>query len=163
VKNTEPIDDTDRKILERLKKNARESISDTAKGVPLSESAVRKRIKRMEDAGVIGGYTVAVRNAALEETVEAYIELSFDGKADVHSELGEFIKRPEVREAITIAGDLDALLRVRVKTTAELGRLAMDLRGHERVTKTRTLIALDRWWHGAPLIDNSTTEADSSA
>lgn len=149
VSDEHRLDDLDRRILDRLKLNGREPAASIAKQVSLSAAAVQRRIDRLETRGIIKGFTVAINYDKLESSVDAYIELSFDGKADVTAALGELIKRPDVREAITIAGDPDALLRVRVRSPAELGRLAMELRKHELVLGTKTLVVIGRWWHGA--------------
>jgi len=105
------LDDLDRAILERLKRNGREPASKIAKRVNLSAAAVQRRIDRLEERGVIKGYTAAINYDKVEASVDAYIELSFDGKADVTATLGRIAERPEVREAITIAGDSDALVQ----------------------------------------------------
>lgn len=160
MRGTKRLDDTDFAILDRLKLDGRESATSIASHVNLSPAAVQRRIDRLEKTGVIKGYTVAVNSDKIESSVDAYIELSFDGRTDVTAALGEMIKRSEVREAITIAGDPDALLRVRVRTTAELGRLAMDLRKHEQVLGTKIRVVVGRWWHGSL---RSTSAAEESA
>jgi Lrp/AsnC family transcriptional regulator, leucine-responsive regulatory protein len=143
------LDDVDRQILDLLRRNARQSAAEVAKHVSLTGSAVRRRISALEQSGVIAGYTVAIDHDKLDASVEAYVELTLDGAADVHEFLHDAIKRPEVREAMTIAGDLDALLRVRVRTTPELRKLVMDLRRSGPVRGSKTRIVIGRWWHGA--------------
>ncbi|MCD6276263.1 MAG: Lrp/AsnC family transcriptional regulator [Thermoplasmata archaeon] len=54
------MDDRDRKILEILLKDSRTSYSDIAKLLGISDTAVRKRIKNLEDMGIIRGYTISV-------------------------------------------------------------------------------------------------------
>ncbi len=145
----EPVDDIDRRILDCLRTNARASAADIASRVNLTDSAVRRRIASLEKSGVITGYTVAINHDLVGGSVEAYIELSFAGNADVHAILAEAMRRPQVREAMTIAGDLDALLRVRVRNLAELREIVMALRTSGPVTGSRTRIVLGRWWHGS--------------
>jgi Lrp/AsnC family transcriptional regulator, leucine-responsive regulatory protein len=149
VTTPDPVDDVDRRILDCLRMNARESAADIAKRVNLTPSAVRRRIAGLEKAGVITGYTVAINHDLVGASVEAYIELSFAGNADVHSILADAMRRPQVREAMTIAGDLDALLRVRVRNLAELREIVMALRTSGPVTGSRTRVVLGRWWHGS--------------
>jgi Lrp/AsnC family leucine-responsive transcriptional regulator len=146
----EPLDEIDRSILDRLRVNARERSEAIGKHVNLTASAVRRRIARLEQRRVISGYTVAIDHDRLgSSSIEAYIELSFVGNADVHAILQDAIGRPEVREAMTIAGDTDALLRVRVGDLAQLRQVITELRTSGPVTGSKTRIVLGRWWHGS--------------
>jgi DNA-binding Lrp family transcriptional regulator len=149
VSGPEPLDDIDLAILERLRRNAREPAAAIAKHVNLTAGAVGRRITRLEKRGVISGYTIAINHDMIGSTIEAYIELTFVGNADVHAILADAIERPEVREAMTIDGDTDALLRVRVRNMKELRQAIMDLRTSGPVTGSKTRIVLGRWWHGS--------------
>jgi DNA-binding Lrp family transcriptional regulator len=142
-------DDVDRLILDRLRENAREPAAAIADHVNLDPSAVRRRIAAMEKSGVIVGYRVAIDHDRLDTSVEAYVELSFPGEVDVHAVLADAIERPEVREAMTIAGDPDALVRLRVRNLQELREVVRDLRAELGVTGSRTKIVIGRWWHGS--------------
>lgn len=143
------LDDSDREILECLRANARESSAAIAQRVSLSPPAVRRRITRLEEIGVISGYTVAINHDLIGSSIEAYIELSFAGDANVHAVLANAMERTEVREAMTMAGEPDALLRVRVNNLAHLRQIVMDLRTSGPVNGSRTMIVLGRWWHGS--------------
>jgi Lrp/AsnC family leucine-responsive transcriptional regulator len=149
VTESEPPDDVDQEILDLLRRNARLSAAEIARRVNLTDSAVRRRISNLEKDGTIAGYTIAVDHDKVGPTVEAYIELVFAGNTNVHTFLREAIKRPEVREAMTITGEADALLRVRVKQLPELRNLVMDLRTSGPVQGSNTRVVMGRWWHGA--------------
>lgn len=144
------LDDIDRAIIDRLRSNAREPAASIAKDVRITAGAVRRRINRLEKRGVIAGYTVSLDHDKTGTNVEAYIELSFAGGEDVHAILaGATEWRPQVREAMVIAGEPDAIVRVRVSSLTELRELVMDLRRAWPVTATRTRIVIGRWWHGS--------------
>ena len=145
----ETLDDSDREILKCLRANAREPSAAIAQRVNLSAAAVRRRIARLEEIGVISGYTVAINNDLLGSSIEAYVELSFAGDADVHAILEKAMERPEVREAMTMAGDPDALLRVRVNNVTQLREIVIQLRTSGPILRSRTMIVLGRWWHGS--------------
>jgi Lrp/AsnC family transcriptional regulator, leucine-responsive regulatory protein len=85
VTAAEPLDDIDRRILDRLRQNAREPAASTAKSVNLTASAVRRRIARLERSGVIDRYTVSIKHDELGASIEAFVEPSFAGDADVHT------------------------------------------------------------------------------
>jgi Lrp/AsnC family leucine-responsive transcriptional regulator len=121
-----------------------------ASHVDLTASAVRRRIARLESSGVIDRYTIGINHDKIGASVEAYVELSFGGNADVHEILKTAMRRKEVREAMTIAGDLDALVRLRVRDLPELRKAVTRLRASEQVTSSKTRVVVGRWWHGSP-------------
>ena len=84
------MDKIDYKILNMLKKNGRETASDISKSIHLSVSAVLERIKKMEEAGIIQGYTVMVDSRALGNDVTALMEISLEHPR-FHDVFTEFI------------------------------------------------------------------------
>jgi Lrp/AsnC family leucine-responsive transcriptional regulator len=145
----EPLDDIDRRILDHLLRNAREPASSIAKDVNLTASAVRRRIARLERGGVIDRYTVSIKHDELGASIEAFVELSFAGDANVHTILKHLMQRPEVREAMTITGPTDALVRIRVRDLPHLREVVMDLRTSGQVIACQTRVILGRYWHGS--------------
>lgn len=123
------LDKFDIAILEALQKDARLSLQELGKQVGLTASPCWTRIRRMEDAGVIEGYSVRVNpdKVGLSETVILHVTL------DSHSDeaLFEFGKAlediPEVLEAYLVSGDYDYYIRVAVEGT----------RGYERFLRER--------------------------
>jgi Lrp/AsnC family leucine-responsive transcriptional regulator len=135
------IDDIDRRILEQLQRDGREPAARIGRLVNLSPAAVRKRIDRLRAQGVIRGFTVVLDHAS----VHAYVEVTFDGGVDVPVLLRDAVNQDRrIREASTIAGDPDAILRVRVKDNEELRDIVTWLRRHYPITRTKALVALDR-------------------
>jgi DNA-binding Lrp family transcriptional regulator len=113
--------------------------------VNLSPAPVKRRIDRLEQLGVITGYIVSVDDALIGPTIEAFTELRFAGDADIDEILGAVEQIPEIREVFTMAGDPDALLRIRVNDVEHLKAVVNRLRRTGRVTGTKTLMVLDRW------------------
>ncbi|GAA0533069.1 AsnC family transcriptional regulator [Saccharopolyspora subtropica] len=142
------LDATDREILELLREDARRTLSDIATRVTLSTAAVKRRIDRMQELGVILGYTVQVDHAKLGWGVEAFIELRFLGTSGVDEIIQTTTRMPEAQAVFTIAGDPDALVWLRVRDMAHLQRTIDEIRRSHRVTSTKTLIALDSWMRG---------------
>ena len=118
------LDKFDLAILEALQKDARISLQELGKQVGLTSSPCWNRIKRMEDAGVIEGYSVRINpeKIGLAETVILHITI------DSHSDeaLFEFGKAleeiPEVLEAFLVSGDYDYYIRVAVEGTRDYER-----------------------------------------
>jgi DNA-binding Lrp family transcriptional regulator len=147
------LDEIDWAIIDRLRDNARESAADIAKAseVQLTESAVRRRITRLRDTGVITGFHVALNHDKTTPfAVEAYIELSFEVGANIQSTIDVAMNLREVRDAMMLAGETDALLRVRADDLKSLREIVMALRKSAPVTRTVTRIVLERWWYGSP-------------
>ena len=123
------LDKFDISILEALQKDARLSLQDLGKIVGLTASPCWTRVKRLEDAGVIEGYTVSLspEKLGLPETVILHVSL------DSHSDeaLFEFGRAlediPEVLEAFLVSGDYDYYIRVAVE----------DTRGYERFLREK--------------------------
>lgn len=140
-----PLDETDRRILDLLSEDARRTIADIATQVSLSPAPVKRRLDRLERAGVITGYTVLLDHAKIGPMIDAFTELRFAGNADVDEIIAAVKQLPEVREIFTTAGDPDALIRIRVEDVAHLKRVVNGLRQSGRVTGTKTLMVLERW------------------
>jgi Lrp/AsnC family leucine-responsive transcriptional regulator len=136
------LDAIDERILEILLEDGRRSASEIGRSVNLSPAAAKRRIDRLEQLGIILGYRAVVDHARIGATIEAFAELRFDGATQVDDIDNAFSDLPELVEAFTIAGDPDALVRVRVRDLDHLKRVIDRIRRSGRVTGTKTLIVL---------------------
>ena len=139
------LDETDREILGLLQRDSRRSFAEIAKAVSLSAPAVKRRVSRLEDVGVIRGYTLQVDHAKLGRPLDAFTELRFSGSTSVDAIAAIATEIPEVETVFTIAGDPDALVWIRVRDVAELKRVIDRLRRSGKVTGTKTLMVLSSW------------------
>ena len=119
------MDRLDRKILSVLQHNARASLQDIGAAVGLSPSPCWARIRKMEEAGVIEGYTVRLNPQALGLSDTVLLMVTLDSHSDNTLEkFGEALATiPEVVEAHLVSGGYDYLLRVVVKDTRDYERL----------------------------------------
>ena len=138
----EAIDRLDRTIVELLRENARRTFGDIGARVGLSAPAVKRRIDRLEAAGIILGYTVRLDHAKLGRPLEAFTELRFSGDARVDAIAGIADRIPEVEAVFTVAGDPDALAWIRVRDVDELKRVIDRLRASGSVVGTKTHMVL---------------------
>jgi DNA-binding Lrp family transcriptional regulator len=136
------LDASDHTIIGLLLDDARRSASDIGRIVGLSPSATKRRIDRLEQLGIILGYQAVVDHAKLGNGIEAFAELRFEGATQVDDIDRAFIDLPELVEGFTIAGDTDALLRLRVSDLDHLKRVIDTIRRGTGVTGTKTLIVL---------------------
>jgi Lrp/AsnC family transcriptional regulator, leucine-responsive regulatory protein len=146
------LDSLDRAILEQLRVDGRRPAAEIGRSVNLSAPAVRKRIERLTETGVIRQFTVVLDHHKLQgSAVEAFIEVTFGGEADVPALLREAVRDSRIREASMIGGDPDALLRIRVAALSEVRDVVTILRERYPVVRTRALVALDRVRHDGSL------------
>ena len=119
------MDAIDRKILAALQKNARASLQEVGQAVGLSPSPCWERIRKLEQAGVIEGYTVRLNGQALGWNDTVMVQVTLDSHSDNTLEkFGETLAAiPEVIEAYLVSGEYDYLLRVAVKDTKDYERL----------------------------------------
>ncbi|MCX6385962.1 MAG: AsnC family transcriptional regulator [Solirubrobacterales bacterium] len=132
---TDLLDDSDREIVSLLLVNARATVADIARQVPLSATAIKRRIARLEELGVITGYTVQIDFAKLGWGIEAFAEIRFTGTTHPDD-------MPEVLAVFTTAGDHDALVWIRTRDVAHLTSVIAALRSHSQVIGTRTQMIL---------------------
>jgi Lrp/AsnC family leucine-responsive transcriptional regulator len=136
------FDSIDEQIIELLVQDGRRSASEVGRRVGLSPAAAKRRIDRLERIGVIIGYRAVLDHAKLGSEIEAFTELQFAGSTQVDDIEGAVSGLSEVVEAFTIAGDPDALVRIRVTDLDHLKRVIDRVRRSGKVTGTKTLIVL---------------------
>jgi Lrp/AsnC family leucine-responsive transcriptional regulator len=137
-----PVDGTDLEIIDMLVRDGRGTLAEIGATVSLSAPAVKRRISRLEETGVITGFTAVLDHEKLGRSIEAFTELRFAGKTKVADIAGIARDLPEVEAVYTTAGDPDALVHLRVRDVADLTRVIDLLRRSGRVTGTKTLIVL---------------------
>ncbi len=139
------LDETDHQLLRLLQADGRRTFSEMAPEVGLSVAAVKRRVDRMRESGVITGFTVQVDHAKLGWGIEAFTELRYAGTTSVRDILAGASRTPEVQAVFTIAGDLDALVHMRVRDITHLQEVIDRLRSSGKVIGTRTLMVLGSW------------------
>jgi Lrp/AsnC family transcriptional regulator, leucine-responsive regulatory protein len=140
------LDEIDERILELLVEDGRRSASEIGRLVSLSPAAAKRRIDRLERTGYIRGYTAILDHRLLGEQLEAFSELRFAPGTQVDDIDAAVADLPELVESFTLAGDPDALIRVRVTDVDHLKRVLDQVRrgrpGGAQILGTKTLIVL---------------------
>lgn len=108
------LDEIDRQILGHLQQNARISNLDLAKAVGLSPSPCSRRVRELEEAGVVREYVTLIDPAAADLTVSVFINVTLEKQVEADLEVFEAAVKalPEVMECYLMTGDADYLLRV---------------------------------------------------
>lgn len=143
MSSSEPsLDEIDRRIVALLRERARRSFREVGEDVGLSAPAVKRRVDRLEAAGVITGYTAVLDPARFGWTMQAIVSLVCEGSMDADQVRAAVEDHPEVVGAYTVAGEASAVLLVRASDTHHLERLLERLREHRGVLRTQTQIVL---------------------
>jgi len=135
------VDRTDLRILRALQNNARAPLHELAETAHLSVSQTQRRVRQLENAGVIQGYSVRINALDVGLNVVAYAEITL-ARQDTESatRFHEAVQSiPEVQECHRVSGTADYLLKI----------LAPDLPGYSSLAQ-RTILAI-------PEVDKITT------
>src|SRR6187551_1656276 len=147
----EALDKLDRLILRSLQADGRATYDQIAEQVSLSPSAVLRRVKRLEQSGVIDRYVALVRPEAVGLGLTAYLNVRLEKHTERHKRNPMDLFRaavqtwPEVVECVALTGEMDYLLRVVVQDMAHYARFVMEtLLKHPSVEDCKTSFVMDR-------------------
>lgn len=116
------LDDIDRRIVEILVEDARVSLKELAQRVGLSSPSASERLKRLEERGVIRGFTIDVDPAALGYTLQAIVRIRpLPGKLHVVQDLIQQI--PQFSECDKVTGDDCFVARLHIRSIDELDKI----------------------------------------
>ncbi|MCB1335207.1 MAG: Lrp/AsnC family transcriptional regulator [Roseivivax sp.] len=139
------LDEIDRKILVELQRDAGQSLDEIAKTVGSSKTPVWNRIRKLREAGVIGAQTVVLDAEALgfEATFFVLIRTSEHEAEWQRRFLKALRDRPEVQEAHRLAGDIDYILKVRVKNARAYDAFYQALISEVKVHNVTALLSME--------------------
>ncbi|MDH4050915.1 MAG: Lrp/AsnC family transcriptional regulator [Rubrivivax sp.] len=141
----------DRHILQVLQADGRCTYDELGARVGLSASAVLRRVKRLEDAGIIAGYVALVAPERVGLGLTAYINVRLEKQTESHKrnpmdQFGAAVQAwPEVAECAALTGEMDFLLRVVVRDMAHYSRFMLEsLLKHPSVQDCKTSFVMQR-------------------
>ncbi|MCG6657540.1 Lrp/AsnC family transcriptional regulator [Halomonas campisalis] len=139
-------DDIDSQIIEVLKINAREKVSDIARKVNRSRTAVEKRINRLESAGIIKGYSAIV---AAEENdgdkLRGFVIIQHADDSQCEDILSDVSNFNIIRKKSSVYGELDLILDVEYSNLEELMELKYFLTNHPKVRNVIIAPVIKEW------------------
>lgn len=141
------MDSLDHTLLGLLRIDARMSVADLAKKLDVSRATVGNRIKRLEESGVIVGYTVRVRPDEEPQEIKAWMSIAVEGDRTpevVKALLGD----PALTSLHDTNGRWDLLAEVHAATIAELSEVLERVRKIKGVENTETSIHLQTFCRG---------------
>ena len=139
------MDDLDRKLIGCLLEDGRASYAAIGSWIGLSAPAVKRRMDRLVDDGVIAGFTAVLDPHLVGWTTEAYVEVHCQGAIAPDQLRTAFERVPEVHAAATVSGQADAILHIVAKDVRDLERALERVRVETgNVDHTETAIVLSQ-------------------
>ena len=128
-------------LIALLKVNARESVVSLARKLSVSRSTVQDRLRRLEDAGIISGYTVRLAEDDARAGISAYIEISVEPHKTTQV-VRSLLRFPQVETLQTVSGKFDLVAFVRTQSPARMDVLLDKIGLVDGITRTESAIVL---------------------
>jgi DNA-binding Lrp family transcriptional regulator len=140
------LDETDLRILAELQADGRMTNVELARRVGMSAPPCLRRVRALEEAGIIRGYRALVDEKALGYQIVcfAFVHLASQAEADLAAFQERMRDWPAVRECWTLSGDIDFVLKCVTTDLRTFQALVADLTALPNVRTIRTAVALDR-------------------
>jgi len=136
------FDDIDERILAELAEHARATFAEIGETVNLSAPAVKRRVDRMLDRGVIKGFTTVIDRSALGWNTEAYVQVFCHGTIAPERLRAAWVDIPEVVSAATVTGTSDAILRVLARDMQHLEEALERIRSSAEIERSESIVVL---------------------
>lgn len=135
------LDDIDKRLLDLLRSNARQTTTELARKLGLSRTTVKDRIARLESRGVISGYTIRSNTDYERGLVKAQVMIVADAKKNA-TIIRHMQKIDEVRRVYTVSGIYDFIVEVVAETTGQLDSVIDEIGNIDGVDKTLSSVLL---------------------
>jgi DNA-binding Lrp family transcriptional regulator len=143
------LDGIDEQILAELARHARATFAEIGERVRLSAPAVKRRVDRMLERGVIRGFTTVIDRNAVGWNTEAYVQVFCHGRISTDELRRAWADIPEVISAATVTGTADAILRVLARDMQHLEDALEAIRTSADIERSESIVVLSN------LIDRS--------
>jgi Lrp/AsnC family leucine-responsive transcriptional regulator len=138
------LDDFDRQILKALEAEARLSNLDLATRIPLSHSAISRRIKRLEAAGIIQGYHARIDPLAMEEAVRVLASVQREPQVPAALVAADLARLPGVKKCWIVSGDCDVMLEITARDMSHFSEIMLGgIQQVPGVAATRSMFILN--------------------
>lgn len=131
----------DQLLIQLLRQNARASVTDLAKDMNLSRTTVQQRLNRLEEQGVITGYTVRLSPKAEANAVQAHVMVKSDSQ-NSRQLTDSLSKIPQVETVLSVSGRYDYIVILRVADTQQLDDVLDQIWEVEGITGTESSVVL---------------------
>jgi DNA-binding Lrp family transcriptional regulator len=136
------MDEIDHKLMSLLRQDARLTVAALAAKLRVSRGTVTNRIRRLEDDGVIVGYTVRLRPDVQHNAIKAWMSIAVDGN-QTRTVIASLLGEPGVATLHDTNGRWDLLAELRAETLQELAKVLERIRLLKGISNTETSIHLE--------------------
>ncbi|MBI4173371.1 MAG: Lrp/AsnC family transcriptional regulator [Candidatus Aenigmarchaeota archaeon] len=133
------MDRTDQRLLELLEQDARQSNTDLARKLRISEGTVRNRIERLLKSGAIQRFTVVVGGKSL---FRAIVLLDTQPSMPTDSIIAELSRMKEIKKFLEVSGEWDVAMEVTCPTSERFNQVIERIRTTRGVLRTESLVVL---------------------
>ena len=138
------MDATDQQLLSLLRKDARTSVATLASKLGVSRGTVTNRVTKLEDAGIIVGYTVRLRPDAQPAEISAWMSIAVEGN-ETRSVIASLLGEPGVAILHDTNGRWDLLAELRAANLSALSQVLERIRLIRGISSTETSIHLETY------------------
>ena len=139
------LDQVDRNILTILQKDGRSSASYVAQEISMSVPAVTDRIKKLQESGVIMGFTTMLNHRKVGLDVSAFITVISESSSHYSDVVRETNNTPEIIQCFTTTGNGSHVLLALTENTHSLEKLLRTIQSWPGVMRTETQIILSSY------------------
>ena len=137
------MDAIDQEVIRRLQRNGRTSWVELAEALGVTPPAIAQRVRRLENRGIVRGFTALVNAEAIGLGLTAFIATSLERAEQREAFLARVAASDEIQECHHLTGDDDYLLKVHCRGVRDLDRLInLELKAIPGVVRTRTMVVL---------------------
>ena len=135
------MDEIDHKLISLLRVNARDSVATLAHRLGVSRGTVTNRIAKLEEQGVIVGFTVRLRPDVKQDQINAWMSIAVEGN-QTRRVIADLLGEPSVAILHDTNGRWDLLAQLRAETLAEMSQALERIRMIKGISNTETSIHL---------------------
>lgn len=143
------VEEIDRRIVQLLATDGRMSYTDIGRATGLSTSAAHQRVRRLEQRGIIRGYSAVVEASAVGLPLTAFVSIKPIDPSAPDDAAERLAGLAQIEACHSVAGDESYILKVRVAAPADLETLLAEIRATANVS-TRTTVVLSTPYEARP-------------
>lgn len=137
------LDEIDHQILDILIENTRTPFTDIAKNLEISAGTVHVRVRKMEEAGIIKGSTLAVDYEKLGYTFVAYVGIFLEKNHLTQFVMERLYEIPYITTASIISGKYNIFCKIRARNTLHAKEIIFQIDDIQGVTRTESMISME--------------------
>lgn len=138
------MDEIDQQLIALLRKNARTNVAALAQKLGVSRGTVTNRITKLEDAGIVVGYTVRLRPDSQPDEIKAWMSIAVEGN-EARQVIASLLGEPGVATLHDTNGRWDLLAELRAQNLSELSKVLERIRLIRGISNTESSIHLETY------------------